>query len=155
MCVFGWCLSPKKKKKNCIWVVITASGCGVMLNQLFILHFLLLSIIDSFCSCSIPAEAHDGDDRIPRLPPQTWAHRSRIWGESAPYFTLRCPVILTTHNTHQSHFLAPPHSLSVSLSGIILHQALQCILRDCIRVEQKYIMHRSKWSQHTLMRLLK
>lgn len=31
---------------------------------------------------SLTAEIHDGDDRIPRLPAQTWTNRSRIRGES-------------------------------------------------------------------------
>lgn len=46
---------------------------------------------------SPPVEAHDGDDRIPRLPAQTRANRPRIRGESwASYFTL-CRLVIVIH----------------------------------------------------------
>lgn len=96
VCVCFWtvvCLDPKRVCMS-EWWLVAASGCEVMLDQLFPLHFLLPSL--TLCSFCLPVEAHDGDDRIPRLSAQTWANRSRIRGESwASYFTLHCLVILT------------------------------------------------------------
>lgn len=61
---------------------------------------------DTISSPLVPAQAHDGNDRIPRLLAQTWAHWSRIWGESwtscsseprSHYYYVQVP-------THQSFF---------------------------------------------------
>lgn len=142
VCLISWCVRVRAWMVVCLgpktsvheWLLVTASGRRMMSDQLF----LLPSITLFFFFSPPPAEAHDGDDRIPRLPAQTRAHRSRIRGESqASYFTLLCPVILTAHK--HPHIIPTNSSIPFSL----------CLLND---FPSDITMHPGwfRWSKNTL-----
>lgn len=142
VCLISWCVRVRAwmvvclgPKNECAWVVIsyckwTSDDVGPVVSPS--LHHSLLLLPP------LPAEAHDGDDRIPRLPAQTRAHRSRIRGESqASYFTLLCPVILTAHK--HPHIIPTNSSIPFSL----------CLLND---FPSDITMHPGwfRWSKNTL-----